>query len=185
VVRLWFPTQSTQILDLHLWQWPQCVGMFALGVAAGRQGWRIQIPPKLYHGCGWVVAVTLTAVPAVVVGARITNVAADAGPFVGGWHWQALVLDGAEASLVVAGSVWLCGLAQRLLAGTGPRRAGWARASYTAFALQVPVLLTLSIALRRVPWPAEAKAALVAVVGVPASFWLANRLVRSRMRQVQ
>jgi peptidoglycan/LPS O-acetylase OafA/YrhL len=183
VVRLWFPARSTQILDLHLWQWPQCVGMFALGVVARRHGWHVRVPPQLFRACGWAIAFTLTAVPTVAIGAHITDVAADAGPFVGGWHWQALVLDGVEASLVVAGSVWLCGLAQRWLAGTGPRRAGWARASYTAFALQVPVLLTLSIALRPVPWPAEAKAVLVAMVGLPASFWLGRRLVRTRMRQ--
>jgi peptidoglycan/LPS O-acetylase OafA/YrhL len=184
VVRLWFPARSTQILDLHLWQWPQCVGMFAFGVAAGRRDWHIWVPSRFYRACGWAVATTLAAVPVVAVGARITDLAVDAGPFVGGWHWQALLLDGVEASLVVAGSVWLCGLAQRRLAGTGARRARWARASYAAFAMQVPVLLTLAIALRPVPWPAEAKATLLAVLGVPASFWLGNRLVRTRMRQV-
>jgi hypothetical protein len=62
--------------------------------------------------------------------------------------------------------------------------AAWARASYAAFALQVPVLLTLAITLRPVPWPAEAKAVLIAVLGVPASFWLGGRLVRTRLRQV-
>src|SRR5690348_7271906 len=31
VIRLWFPARSTQILDLHLWQLPQCVGMFGFG----------------------------------------------------------------------------------------------------------------------------------------------------------
>jgi peptidoglycan/LPS O-acetylase OafA/YrhL len=184
VVRLEFPARSTQILDLHLWQWPQCVGMFALGVAAGRRGWQVRVPPHLYRACGWAVAITLVVVPAVVFGARITDLAADAGPFVGGWHWQAFVLDGAEASLVVAGSVWLCGLAQRRLAGTGSRPAAWGRASYAAFALQVPVLLSLAIALRPVPWPAEGKAVLLAVLGVPASFWLGGKLVRTRMRQV-
>ena len=46
------------------------------------------------------------------------------------------------------------------------------------------MLLILAIALRPVPWPAEAKAALVAVLGVPASFWLAARLVRTRLRRV-
>jgi hypothetical protein len=42
LVRLKFPARSQQVLDLHLWQWPQCVGMFALGVLASPQGW--------YHG---------------------------------------------------------------------------------------------------------------------------------------
>ena len=185
VVRLWFPARSTQILDLHLWQWPQCVALFGLGVAAGRRGWQFEVPRHLCRGCGWAVAFVIAAVPLVVVGTRVTDVAAGAPPFLGGWHWQALILDGMEAALVVAGSVWLCGVAQRRLAGTGLRWAAWARASYAAFALQVPVLLTLAIALRPAPWPAEAKACVVAVLGVPVSFWLGGQLVRMRLRRVR
>jgi hypothetical protein len=124
------------------------------------------------------------AIPVLGVAFGVTDVAVDAAPFVGGWHWQALILAGVEAALVVAGSVWLFGLAQRRLAGTGPRSADWARASYAAFALQAPVLLILAIALRPVPWLAEAKAGLVAALGVPATFWLATRLVRTRLRRV-
>jgi hypothetical protein len=184
VVRLEFPARSMQILDLHLWQWPQCVAMFGLGVAARRRGWHVRVPPHLCRGCGFAVAVTVAAIPVMAVAFGVTDVAVDAAPFVGGWHWQALILDGVEAALVVAGSVWLFGLAQRRLAGTGPRPAGWARASYAAFVLQAPVLLILAIALRPVPWPAEAKAGLVAALGVPASFWLATRLVRTRLRRV-
>jgi hypothetical protein len=85
---------------------------------------------------------------------------------------------------VVAGSVWLLGVAQRGPAGTGSRSAAWAWASYAAFALQAPVLLTLAIALRPLPWPAGAKAGLVAVLGVAASFWLGMRLVRTRLGRV-
>lgn len=36
VVRLRFPARSGQVLDLHLWQWPACLGLFLLGVAAAR-----------------------------------------------------------------------------------------------------------------------------------------------------
>jgi hypothetical protein len=50
--------------------------------------------------------------------------------------------------------------------------------------MQVPVLLTLAIAFRTVPWPAEAKAVVIAMLGVPASFWLGRRLVRTGLRQV-
>jgi hypothetical protein len=184
LVRLWFPARSTQIFDLHLWQWPQCVGMFGLGVAGGRSGWRVHLPQNLRRACGWATAVTLGAIPALAAAFRVGNVAADAGPFVGGWHWQALVLDGVEAALVVAGSVWLFGVAQSRLTGTGPRRSRWARGSYAAFALQAPVLLTLAIALRPLPWPAEAKAGVVAALGVPVSFWLATHLLRTRLRRV-
>ena len=27
VIRLWFPARSQQVLELHVWQWPQCVGL--------------------------------------------------------------------------------------------------------------------------------------------------------------
>ena len=183
VVRLEFPARSTQILDLHLWQWPQCVFMFGLGIAAARRGWLAEMPRRLTRASGWVVAVTLVGLPLFALVTDLNNIAADAGPYLGGWHWQSLVLDGSEAVLVVFGTVWLCGLAQRTLAGTGARAAGWARASYAAFALQAPVLLTLAIAFRRLSWPAEAKAICVAVLGVPVSFWLAQRLVRFRARR--
>jgi hypothetical protein len=183
-VRLWFPARSTQILDLHLWQWPQCIAMFGLGVVTGRRDWRVKLPERLYRGCGYAVAVTLAAVPVLAVAFGVTNVAQDAGPFLGGWHWQALALAAVEASLVVAGSVWLVGLAQRRWASSGRLSARCGRSSYAAFVLQAPVLLTLAIAARRLPWPAEAKALSVAVLGVIGCFWLGSLLVRTRLGRI-
>ncbi|MDY7085021.1 MAG: acyltransferase [Actinomycetota bacterium] len=182
VVRLWFPARSTQILDLHLWQWPQCIGMFALGVAAGRRGWLAEVPGRLYRACGRAVMTIVASLPVAAVAAGVTDVAADATPYLGGWHWQAIVLAGVEGALAVAGSVWLCGLAQRRLTGTA--LTAWTRSSYIAFALQAPVLLTLAITLRPVTWPAEAKAATVAALGILASFWLAGRLRRTTLRRI-
>jgi hypothetical protein len=63
VVRLWFPARSTQILGLHLWQWPQCVAMFGLGIAAGHGGWQVRAPRELCRTCGWAVAVAIAVVP--------------------------------------------------------------------------------------------------------------------------
>jgi hypothetical protein len=84
----------------------------------------------------------------------------------------------------VAGSVWLLGVAQRHLTGGGRLADTGARVSYAAFALQVPVLLTLEIVARPLPWPAEAKAALVAGIGVAACFALGALLSRSRLRRI-
>ena len=179
-IRLWFPSRSSQILDLHLWQWPECVAMFGFGVAAARRSWQVKIPKRLYRACGAAVLLTLAAMATLAVSLRVSNIAEHAAPFLGGWHWQALMLAGSEASLVVAGSVWLLGLAQRRLTGDGPLWAACRRSSYAAFVLQVPILLTLAIAARSLTWPAEAKAFLVAVLGVPASFWLGWLLVRLR-----
>jgi hypothetical protein len=97
----------------------------------------------------------------------------------GGRHWQAVVFAILEGTLAVFGSVWLLAAAQRHLDGERP----WAgartrRSAYGAFILQTPVLLGIAVALRPVPVPAEAKAALVAVGGVLCAFALAWLLIR-------
>jgi peptidoglycan/LPS O-acetylase OafA/YrhL len=126
--------------------------------------------------------VIVVILPVAAIAAGVTDVAADATPYLGGWNWAALLLAGVEGALAVAGSVWLCGLAQRRLTGTA--LTAWTRSSYGAFALQAPVLLTLAIALRPVPWPAEAKATTVAALGILASFWLSSRLMRTSLRRI-
>ena len=39
VVRLVYPINSDQLFALHLWQWPQCLGLFVLGIACAERGW--------------------------------------------------------------------------------------------------------------------------------------------------
>ena len=177
IVRLWFPAQSKQVLDLHVWQWPQCVAMFGLGVAAARFGWAKRVPEALRRGCGVAVIVTILSLPVYAFTVGINDLSADAGPYQGGMHWQAMVLATVEAILVVAGSVWVLGLAQDRLQGVSRLWKACARSSFAAFVLQAPVLLTLSITLRPFDLPAEAKAIAVGGIGVPTCFWLAWRLV--------
>jgi hypothetical protein len=59
------------------------------------------------------------------------------------------VLAVVEAALVVAGSVWLLGLAQRLLTFEGALASASQRVAFAAYLLQVPVLLSLEIAMLR------------------------------------
>jgi Acyltransferase family len=185
LVRLIFPARSQQVLDLHLWWWPQCVGMFCLGVLVSQQHWVERVPANLARRCGIAVVTTVVVVPVVAVGAGLVNFSRDGARFVGGWHPQALGFDVVEASLVVAGSVWLLGLAQRRLTSRAPVLAGSARASYAAFMLQVPVLLSLEIAARPFPWPPLVKAVLVGMLAVAASFCLGWLLVkRTRLGKI-
>lgn len=177
VLRMVFPVRGSQIFDLHIWQWPQCAAMFGLGIVGARMGLAERIPDSLRRGCGWTVVLTVGALPLIAFVLGIGDLATDAEPFLGGWHWQSLLLAVIEAMLVVAGSVWLLGFAQRRLTHTGPLATSWARSSYTAFILQGPVLLAAAIALRPLPAPAEVKAFLVAGAAITVSFWLANVLV--------
>jgi hypothetical protein len=177
IVRLEFPARSKQILDLHLWQWPQCVGMFVLGVVASRHAWAAKVPEHIRRRCGWAVAGTLLAVPLVTAVVGVDDLAADARPFVGGWHWQAAVLACIEASLVVFGTVWTLGVAQDHLRGESRLWQRSARGAFAAFLLQVPVLITLAIMMRPIAVPAEVKALVVGGIAVPMCFWLGWLLV--------
>ena len=182
VIRLWFPARSQQVLDLHVWQWPQCVGLYALGVFVAGQGWAERVPLHTVRRCGIIVLVAVTTGIAIAAAVGISDLARDAVPFVGGWHWQALSLDVLEATLVVAGSVWLLGWAQRRLTSRGGGLTRVARGAYVAYLLQAPLLISLEIAGRSLDWPAVVKGLIVATVAVTGSFglaWLFTRRVRS------
>jgi hypothetical protein len=182
LLRLWFPARSQQILDLHAWQWPQCVGLYLVGVVVASQGWAERVPSRTARRCGIAVLAAVAAGVMVTAVLGISDVKRDSVPFLGGWHWQALSLDVVEATLVVAGSVWLLAWAQRRLTSTAVAVSQVARSAYAAYLLQVPVLLGLEIAARSLDWPAVAKAVLVAAFAVAGSFgfgWLITRHARA------
>lgn len=178
LIRLIFPARSQQVLDLHLWWWPQCIGMFCLGALVSGQRWAERVPAGLARRCGVAVAMTVIVVPLLAVGAGVTNFSRDGEGFLGGWRPQALAFDLVEATLVVAGSVCLLALAQHRWTSQAPVLAASARAAYAAFMLQVPVLLSLEIAGRSFDAPPLVKAVLVATLAVAASFGLGWLLVR-------
>ncbi|HET8643546.1 MAG TPA: acyltransferase [Pseudonocardiaceae bacterium] len=172
VVRLWFPARSTQIADPHLWQWPQCAAMFGLGIAGARQSLAASVPDRLRRGCGAITIAALVLVPVLGIAAGVGNLAVDTAPFLGGWRWEAMATAVFESILVVAGSVWLLGVAQRRLNHTGPLASACARGAFAAFMLQAPVLLALAVAARPMAVPVEVKSFLVAGLGIVVSFWL-------------
>jgi hypothetical protein len=176
VVRLWFPARSGQIGDLHLWQWPQCVGLFALGVVAARHDWARHVPERLRRDCAALTLAALVVLPALAVASGLRDVGRDGGPYLGGWHWEALATATIEGILVVAGSVCLVGLAEGRLSGTGRRATGWAHGAYVAFVIQGPVLMGLACAARLLDGPAELKGPLVGAAGIAVCFWLGRHL---------
>jgi len=185
LVRLRFDARGTQYLDLHVWQWPQLLGMFALGIAAARHGLAHEVPPRLHRTAGWITLTCAVGGPLAALAAGIDDLDADSGPFVGGWHLEALTLASYEGLLVVFGSLWLLGFAQRRLRGRHPVWHRLRRSSFAAFILQGPVLILLSVALRPVAVPAEAKALVVIVGGLAGCFTLGWLLVtRTRLGRI-
>jgi hypothetical protein len=173
LVRLVFPLFSGQIAHLQLWQWPQYLAMFGLGIVAAQHRWLDPVPDRLLRRCLVTALLGILAVLAVAAAVLATGGDPDV-LFERRFHWAPLALATLEGPLVVAWSVWLLGLAQRHL----DRRPRWlgralARSAFGAFILQGVVLVGLALALRGVDLPAEVKAAAVATVGVVGSFALA------------
>lgn len=186
LIRLWFPARSQQVLDLHVWQWPQCMGLYLVGVVVAGQGSAERVPSRTARRCGMAVLAAVAAGVTVTAVLGISDAKRDGVPFLGGWHWQALSLDLVEATLVVAGSVWLLAWAQRRLTSRAVAVSQVARSAYAAYLLQAPVLLGLEIAARSLDWPAVAKAALVAAFAVAASFGFGMLITRhTRAGQVR
>lgn len=177
LVRLVFPAASGQIRQSHLWQWPQFVAMFGLGIVAAQRGWLDPVPDRIRRGCGFAALGGVVACG--VLGGTMAAAGVDGDVlFDLRLHWAPLTLAAIEGPLAVGASVWLLGLAQRRLnRRPGTLGRALARSAYGAFLIQGVVLIGLMIAMRPVAVAAEIKALTVACLGVAGSFVLAWFLV--------
>ena len=174
LVRLWFPIDSYQVFALHLWQWPQCLGLFTLGVASAERGGLDPVSRSTRRRAG------LAALAAVAVVVSAFAVGSDSlDPFGGGWAWQAWLTAVGEAVVAVCLSLWLLGHFQRKHDHTGRLRAALGRSAFGAYVLQAPVLVAVALAMSTVALAPEAKFLLVAPAAVAGSFGLAWLLTRT------
>jgi peptidoglycan/LPS O-acetylase OafA/YrhL len=173
VLRLRFPIDSYQIGSAHVWQWGQCIGLFALGVIAGRRGWLPSIPPSIRRTCAWLALSGLSAVVAFLI------VLGDhADPAGGGWHWQSAVVAVLEGLISVTATIVLVDLFRPV--HPGPTSNALIRSAYGAYLLQTPVLVGLALAVRPVPLPTTAKLLIVLPAAIAGSFGLALLVLRIR-----
>ena len=176
-VRLVFPVDSEQVFDLHVWLWPQCLVLFAVGVLTAGDVGQLPVDDGLRRRCGRYALAA--AVGLVAVG----SLAESADALGGGLHAGALVLDALEGVYAVAASVWLLATFQ-----AGLRRPGWmarrgARNTYGAYIAQGPVLVGFALALEPIGVSSDVKLALLAVLGTPACFLLADLARRAWVRR--
>ena len=185
LVRLVFPIASGQIGQSKLFQWPQFVAMFGLGIVAARRGWLDPVPDRIRRGCGFAALGGVAAFLLLAATMAATGVDPDVLTELR-FHWAPLALAAIEGPLAVGTSVWLLALAQRRLdRRPGPLGRAMSRSAYAAFLLQGVVLIGLMIALRPIAVPAEVKALAVAGLGVVGSFTLAFALVtRTRLGRI-
>jgi hypothetical protein len=177
-VRLLIPYDGDEYgVDLNLYEWPECLALFALGVAASARGWLTTVPEGLRRSCRAATLAAFAAFGGFL--ALVATLGVSQEEVWGGWHWAALGFAALESMLVVFGPVWLLAVAQRRL----DRTFRWAgpvvrRSAYGAFVVQGLPLIGLAVAMRPVPVPAEVKALLLAAGAVAGSFALAWLLIR-------
>jgi hypothetical protein len=183
LIRLWFPFSTLQVTNLHLWQWPQCLGLFVLGIVSVRRGWLRPVPGRIRRACGAVAVIATLSLGAVFATAGESD--QPFGAFGGGWGWEALVFAAIEGALSVAASIWVLGFAQRHWDRAGRTARAMARGAYAAFMIQGLVLLPAALALRPFEVPVEVKALLVAAAGIAGSFAFGWLLVtRTRLGRI-
>lgn len=172
LLRLRFRIDSFQFGAAHVWQWGQCSVLFSFGILAGRAVLTDGVSERIRRACAAAVAAGGVAVVALLV---IYQNALD--PLGGGWSVPAALVAIVEGGTSVGAAVLLVEYFRRHHPGP-PRRLRLPRAAYGAYVAQTPVLVAVALLLRPVPVPAGAKLALLAPLGVAASFALAAALLR-------
>ena len=59
LVRLVFPWDSHQVGEFQLWQGPQYLAMFGLGIVAAQRGWLDPVPDQIRRKCGAVALIRI------------------------------------------------------------------------------------------------------------------------------
>jgi hypothetical protein len=173
VVRLRYPIDSHQIFVLHVWQWPQCIGLFALGIACAENGWLDPVTDRLRRLSGLAaLGGALTIVSTLLINMKNTD------PLGGGMSWQAALVAVGEGITAVGSSVWLLGFFQRRLDYAGPLARGMGHAAFGAYVVQAPVAVAIARLAQPLSIAPELKFLFVAPAAVAGSFGLAWLLTR-------
>jgi hypothetical protein len=178
LVRLEFPVLSgDRAWTLNLWEYPQMIALFALGVLARERGWLSDpLPPRLRRSCGLAAAVGVAL--AALAGAAIA-MTDDPDPFLGGLRFEATLIPLSEATLALGMSLWLVDWFRRRANRAGRLTGALGRATFAAYLLHAPITIAMAIALRDLGFPAELKFLGVFVLGAVASFGLGWLFTRS------
>lgn len=167
VVRLEFPVDSSQFLDVHVWFWPQAVVLFALGAVGAERGWMTSLPDALRRRCHQGA---LGVIPAVVL---IVMLSPGPEAAKGGWHWQAAGLAACEGVFAVAMSLSVLDWFRRRLDRQGRRARQLAAGAYGAFVVQGPVLVLFALGLRPLDVSGDLKFVVLASASVAACYAVA------------
>ena len=174
VLRLVWPFDPRQALNLHVGLWVQYPLLFWFGTLCAERGWLTGLPDRLWRRCGVAAILASFAVAMLLIGTGALSNQAEAT--VDGWPWPDLALAGIEGVLAVSASLWALEYFRRRHNRQGEVGRQLTRSAYGAFVLQTPIVVGIALALRPLGLAPEAKLLILAVTGLVLSYglsWLA------------
>lgn len=173
-IRTILPMDSEQFLNVHLWQWPQCLFMFWFGAICGERGWLTGLPDRWWYRAGLISLLAVLCVPLLLISGGALD--GHNAVFKGGWHWQAFGAAGLEGILTVSATLWLLDYFRRRHNHQGDFARHLTRCAYAAYLVQFAALVALGLVMKSLDIPGIMKFLLVAPLAIVISFgvaWLA------------
>ena len=176
IVRLWFPSDWVYSpLAFQFADFPQYIALFIVGLVAYRQNWLVRLPERT--GRVWLASAAILILlypPIAILGGAI----ADPTPFLGGWHWQALLGALWQSFLGLSMCVSVIYLFQRRLDSQGAFGRFMSRNAYTAYLIHEPVITFAALVAMGLMLYPLLKFGLMALITVPLIFGLSSLIRR-------
>jgi peptidoglycan/LPS O-acetylase OafA/YrhL len=172
-IRIFQPI-GTNVLNFQLCFFPQYLAAFAVGIAAGRGGWLDALArSQVARRAGWMAL--LAGPPALLALMALSPPPEHAEvPHFGGWHWQSFALSAWEQLAGLGLGLGMLAFGARRLDRDGPVRRWLSDRSFAVYLLHTPVLVALVPALQPVAFNPLAGAAALTLVGLLASYAVAD-----------
>lgn len=172
LIRLQFPEGwNFETLNLQFPFFAEYIALFVVGLIAYRRNWLLGLPEATGR-LGLRIAVILSlSHPLIVV---TTGALKDATPFMGGWHWQALVYALWRSCLCVSMCIGLVYFFRRYLDRQSKLADVLSHNAYTAYIIHAPIITVIAYSIRDVALYPLLKWGLAAMVAIPLCFALSG-----------
>ncbi len=176
LVRLFSPVNNTFApLNLQFANFAQYIALFILGLIAYRRNWIATLPEQV--GGRWLrIAILLILLYAPL--GLLTGANKNEELFLGGWHWQAMLLAQWEAFVCLSMSIGLIWLFRRRLNKQGMVTQELSRGAYSAYLIHELVITSLALLAVSLMAAPLLKFILMALVSIPLCFALSSLIRR-------
>lgn len=168
-----WPLEDDVFLNLKWPAWPQGAVLFALGVAAARNGWITDMPKRLTRQCGWVAVGGMVALGVLLAAELEPGEDIATRP-----DWPTFVFALLCGLIAVAWSLWFVGWLQHGWSTHSDMIGKAANASYATYFIHPLVLTIVMLVCKPIPLPPEIKFVLVAMAAIPVCFIVGHSLTR-------